>query len=612
MRRVSILKRAPWAGFFIGMMVWGCVTVPSAWCGDAAAPLNVDVAAMARADECFYDIGSLDNYISSTELTDEENQTCIDNGGTPKRNIGYLWGITPTADTIWFGTAANIWPAGLGSMLANLTADRRLSFDRIPGFKTPNMVFELNESHFMDGEYGFFGDYRPPRVFDYNMLSGKLVDRTPDEPLIPLTMGLRSAGNLNGVVILAGPVIRRPGVRGINMFAFDAATKRFLGSKNIQDLTDTQGRVVAEGVSNIRKWLVIKGVLYTTVGTADGGRVLRWRGSVNDPFRFDVVGKLDDQGVGLVYHENRLFIFTWPPSSDPNGFSLDTDPSNVCDVMMTKEEIPEGGLTEGTEFVSVWNVRNYEPDYATAASYGLGDAVSYDGWLYWGTMHVPLVAGFYHLKQYPRDLLTVRDITRALLKTNRQSVIFRGRNFASGNPEIQLVYGDEFIYQYQENARLSRDAWVAVPNNMHVKPLYGASGFGGNKGLFYTWSMAVYNGQLFVGMLDQTFPEDQDSEIVGTVYRVFNELIGMVPSAMEDTIREILVIPGVEPGPSLYRFVDSHSPAIAETTNGFGNEGIYGFRNLVVAGGAMYAATASTYNLHPTGGWALYKLTPGE
>lgn len=583
------------------------IHVSPAVCDDSMA---VQLAAESEPDECFYRLGSWDNYAKDADLTTAEQQDCVEQEGTLKRNAGYLWGITKSEDSLWFGTGANIMEAGFGGILDKVTEDRLLSYEHIvPPFRTANTVFELDNSKYMDGELGFLGDYRPPRVFQYNLKTGELTEHTPDDPLLSTTFGLRSAGYLNGVAILAGPVVRNDqGVKGINLFAFDTNSGAFIGSCNIRDMKDDQGNIVAEKVSNIRKWLAVNGVLYTTVGTATGGKVLRWRGSKADPFKFEVIGNLDDQGTELVVHENHLFVLTWPPADDPAGFSRDSYVlDNVCDIMMSKTEIPAGGFTAGTEFVSVWNVRDYEPDYITAATYGLGAVQSWDGYLYWGTMHVPVVATLIYAKEHPTEALTPRRLGRVFLNTNRHAAIFRAKNFASGKPEVELLYGDELMYKYDENAR--RDKWVAVPNNMGQKPLYGKSGFG-NGAVYYTWSMAVYNDQLYVGPVEGAFPEDSDSEIINRISHMINQTFMFLPDAMDETLRDSFVdIPEATPGTDIFRFPSSNSPAEAITTDCFGRYGAYGIRNMIVADGSLYMGTASSFPLHRTGGWALIKIT---
>ena len=91
-------------------------------------------------------------------------------------------------------------------------------------------------------------------------------------------MGIRSAGSFNGVVFMAGGSLTGP----VIMFAYDANTKAYLGSHTFT------------GYSTIRKWLVSNNNLYTAMGTqARPGKILRWTGSVANPWSFVVVGTVD-------------------------------------------------------------------------------------------------------------------------------------------------------------------------------------------------------------------------------------------------------------------------------------------------------------------------------
>src|SRR5690606_37670528 len=77
----------------------------------------------------------------------------------------------------------------------------------------------------------FLGDWRPPQVWIYDTVTGQQTNATPNDPLINETLGLRSVGVSNGLVILAGP--GRLGVT-VNMFAFDAdaSPPKYLGSRS--------------------------------------------------------------------------------------------------------------------------------------------------------------------------------------------------------------------------------------------------------------------------------------------------------------------------------------------------------------------------------------------
>jgi hypothetical protein len=85
----------------------------------------------------------------------------------------------------------------------------------------------------------YLGDTRPPQIYSYDVDTKTLTNLTPtsvQDPsnLDPLTLGLRSAGSLDGVVILAGPTIASllsPNA-GINKFAYNSTTGQFIGSQH--------------------------------------------------------------------------------------------------------------------------------------------------------------------------------------------------------------------------------------------------------------------------------------------------------------------------------------------------------------------------------------------
>lgn len=588
------LKHNTWLLFVITL------TVFFSGCDEIDSELIHEKVASAQFDECFYRIGAERNYYNPNDLTAKEINKCTNSRGDLKTNQGYLWGITSSGDSIWFGTASNINSTGLGSVI------RKLGLNFIPPFKLPTIVAELQRSTYKNGELGVLGDYRPPRIYTYDTKTEKFTERTPDDPLIEKTYGLRSAGSLNGVVILAGPCFDEE-LKGINLFAFNAASYDFLGSCNIKNLVDENGQIIAEDINNIRKWLTLNNVLYTTVGTNTGGNVLRWKGTVLDPFKFEVVGTLEDQGVELAYHEKRLFITTWPPAEDFSGVS--TTPGEECGLWMTKDEVPEGGLQAGTEFAEVWNVSDYEPDGLIASVYQLGPAISFDGYLYWGTMHVPVTLPMVEFMAANSGDLRPAYLLEAIKKTDRLTALFRGKNFSSGNPKIELLYGEKTLPKYQ-----SEGEWSNVPNNMNATPLYGKSGFGNNHN-YYTWSMAVFNNQLYIGTHDRTYPNEGYGVSV-FINNFLNAVAGNDSNAKEIyfstpfKISNSLKASNSLPGADLFKFSDSNSPAVPVTETCFGNDGVYGFRNMIIMNDALYLGTASSNNLHPSGGWELYKLAP--
>lgn len=414
------------------------------------------------------------------------------------------------------------------------------------------------------------GDWRPPRIFSYNTQSKVLLEKTPADPKIQATLGIRSAGAAGDVVILGGPGM----VGGINLFAFNSGDGTYIGSTTLPLY------------NNIRKWLVVDGVLYAAVGkSAGGGAVLRWTGSLNDPFQFENVGDLLGDGAELAEHLGRIYVSTWPSGGDTAGVWM-------------SPEIPPGGLTVADTglWKKVWRVEDYEPDPVTAATYGGGALVSFGGYLYWGTMHVPMTATLAHFNAYgaPADQASA---LHAILGTWRAINIFRGKDFGTPSETVDLLYGLPVLPKYTPGT-----GWEIVPNNMGETPLYGLSGFG-NFFNNYTWTMSVFDNQLYVGTMDWS-------------YLALNELVSKFVEFTTEIIpdflpEEAITWPYSLFGADLFRFPSANGPALPESLNGVDNYSNYGIRTMI-ADDALYLGMANPMNLFPLGGWELLKLTSGD
>jgi hypothetical protein len=506
--------------------------------------------AKADPDECYTGVGN--PYPAGPPCSE----------GIPKVNQTYVWGMAKSGDDLWFGTGANVSCMAMAGINITFPAPK----------ETSSYVCEFGESQFsppfplppQDG------DWRPPKIYVYNTRTNTLTDKTPTCSLadcrINTTMGFRSAGALGKVVILGGPCLPT-GIAGINLFAFRTDTSAYLGSITLSAYTD------------IRKWIVVNDVLYTAVrNTSGGGAVLRWRGTLVNPFLFEEVGNLDSEGVELAEHEGRIFVSTWP--------ELIVPPPAIAGLYMSPV-IPPGGLTllHAPAWTKVWQADDYEPDPFMAGTYGGGALASYKGYLYWGTMHMPNVATnlFFTVFGAPDD---PQEYAQAVQGTTRSISIFRGRNFGTDQKEIQLLYGEEKLWKYTPVVPdPKKPKWEKVNNNMGgAKPLYGPSGIGSPYNL-YTWTMSVFADQLFVGTLDSNWPEN----------------------SIQNTT------PDNTPGADLFRFSDSNTPAFYEVWDGFGNPGNAGIRTMLSSDDALYIGTAGAANLvtdpNQPGGWKLIKLT---
>jgi hypothetical protein len=512
--------------------------------------LERELLAKAKPDECFNGPGV--PYTGTVPLCEF---------GVPKVNQAYVWGLAKSGSDLWFGTAPNTHCLVLGPSLG-ITAT----------LQTPSYVCEFGESQYSPPLPPAVGDWRPPDLFLYDTQAMTLTDMAPADPLFRTAVGIRSAGTLDDVVILGGPGLQG----GISLFAFDAQTHAYLGSANLPDY------------SNIRKWLVVDGVLYTGVRDAatGGGHVLRWTGSRDEPFHFEVVANLGSEAVELALHEGRLFVTTWP--------NLQADPIETTSLYMSPP-IPAGGLTSASadDWQRIWQASDYEPDPVTAVSYGGGALHSFDGYLYWGTMHVPFLATLVHFNVYGAPESPVQTVA-ALLGTHRAVAVFRGRDFGTEGQEIELLYGSALLPAYVPPV-----GWLIVPNSMGTAPLWGSAGLG-NFYNNYTWTMEVHDGQLFVGTMDWSYLLDDGLPQI-------REYLGIPPEVP-------IPLPAGEHGADLYRFSSSASPAEAESLDGVGNPTNYGIRTMI-AGDALYLGMANPMNLLtdpgdelPEGGWELIRL----
>jgi hypothetical protein len=286
-------------------------------------------------------------------------------------------------------------------------------------------------------------------------------------------------------------------------------------------------------------------------------------------------------------------------------------------------EIPEGGLTaqhaEEGIWKKVWSVNNYEPDPVTGYTYGGGALASFDGYLYWGTMHVPMLSALAHSRFYKYEA-DQQDVLMALIGTYRSISIFRGRNFdPSAEPEIQLVYGMPRLPVFIPDG-MGGGEWIIRNNEMGgAMPLYGPSGFG-NPFNNYTWTMDVFHDQLFVGTMDWSYLMFGQSEAGFPEDLPFDcdqfQFPGMTCEQMEEVYDQF--VEAFDPtrlfGADLFRFTGSDSPAIPESLAGVGNYTSYGIRTMVSAE-TLYLGMANPMNLLtdptddiPEGGWELIRL----
>ncbi|MGI5865725.1 MAG: hypothetical protein ACOX6T_27190 [Myxococcales bacterium] len=539
--------------------------------------LKSQIVAKSTPDECFNGVGQ-----PYPEMTYDESGQPVCQEGVPKRNEAYIWGLAESAGFLYFGTLAN----------TNCLVEAGY-LEQSDEYANPYWVCEFAAA--ASGR----GDSRPPNLYRYNIATKELTRLVMDEEgesLLARTGGIRSAGALGDVVILAGG-----GSGGVNFFAFDGPTGQFLGAKNLTAYND------------IRQWTVYNGVLYTAVGTRiascgdRGGAVLRWSGTKEDPIQFREVGDLDSLGAYLTGLGGRLYISTWP--SDGRSDCVDENGAPVSNVriggLVRGPLIPPGGLTEANQPAEQWekifSFDQYDPDPIAARSYGGGPVMGFDGALFLGTMHVPLSAATRAGHLLDLSGATGQNALTTMLGTHRAISIFRLLHPGSSRPVVDILYGELYLPTYDPVLKRYRIAYDAAHRNkLGKRPLFGASGFGSfwNN---YTWIMNIFQERLYVGTMDW-------SELARVNSQAGSGQVTMEPP-QPSSYGWLLGSFAMKEGADLYRFDSKYGAAKSESLDGLGNFTNYGFRTVLNAGGKMFVGTANPMNVHPRGGWELVELT---
>jgi hypothetical protein len=533
--------------------------------------------AKAQPDECFNGIGQ----------PYPVGPPCAE--GQSKVNQAYVWGLTKIGNDVWFGTGANVNCLVSGATL---------------NVQTPvvnsDYVCEYDQSQTVRDDPtwpGDIGDQRPPEVWLYNAatkkdvnMSSQITGRSADDAQrLKDTIGLRAAGNLNGVVFLGGPALNN----ALNLFAFDAHTHKFIGSTTMTEY------------GNIRTFLVAENALYLGVGIGDngsaGGGVLRWTGTRQNPFVFEIVASLGVQAADLTYYDGRIAATSWPASQPTSTLQL----AGVWISPKLSDGEPGLNPEDSGAWTQAWNARQYEPDKVIAVTYGGGGIASYDGYLYWGTMHVPMKATKVEQNLYPQTTQEAQQTQ--VINTQRAISIWRGKDLGTPDAKVELVYGETALPAYNPVTA----SWSTVSTGW--TPLYGKSGFGMPYNN-YTWRMTVVDNKLFVGTMDWSY----------IVHDIANQASASGQSELSTEMKQMsdpstAGAKAIDPtlyGGDLWMFSSNTAPATAISTDGLGNYLNYGIRNMVPDGSGLYIGMANPMNLRtdttgttPQGGWELIKLT---
>ncbi|MGH8213718.1 MAG: hypothetical protein ACREPP_10880 [Rhodanobacteraceae bacterium] len=517
--------------------------------------------AAAVPDECFNGIGIDYPPINA-------DGTCP--VGQPKINESRIWALTEESGKLWFGTLANYQCVLTGQVKGAGAAP----------FSNDLLVCEFGKSEGARGHPNVppnLGDWRQPSIYSYDLATSTLTKQNIADPLIKQTLGFRGAGSIDNIAFLGGQNLFA-GKAAVNIFAFQADTGEYLGSCSIG------------GYNYIRGWALVDGALYVGAGSTTHGAVLRWNGSrANFPgnfcTQFSEVASLPAAVANLALYtgadgKDRLAATTVALKNADVSASAAATVANGVGAWISPP-IPEGGFVAPATWRQVWSPTQYDPDTITARyGYSGGAVVQYDGWLYWGTIHLngdqamqvhESCTGAYCFGK-PANRQQTEDLKNGVY---RSTSVWRGRNLENPKTrEIQLLYGESEL-----------PACCSAPKTFTMTPtgwtpLYGPSGFG-NPNNEYTWQMAVFDGHLFIGTYDTSNSQVQSGQ--------------------------------AEAGADLWRFDDSNSPAVNENYTGLGNNLNSGIRALHALddGSGLIVGTSDGFNLSPVGGWELMLLKAG-
>lgn len=531
-----------------------------------AQPDQCDYGLDASGEQTLYQL-NIGSFMSTYpgNLTKNDKKACLAAAGRLKTNQAYVWGLTESGGSLWFGTIANtlcIVMNGVG----------------IPAHQTDAWTCE-----------GGIRDNRPPRIFTYNLATNRLADMTGqvlnalpvDSERLLETVGLRSAGAHGGVVFLGGI-----GPNGVNLFAFNAATGAYIGSDAPFDHSDIPARY-----TNIRQFIVANGQLYVGLGVGQSplggggafgalsGEILRWTGTVADPFQFELVSTLAADPAYLVQYQNRIAVSTWG-EGDPYRIGGQL-------VYLSPEFGDDGMLTEADgDWNIIWRLSSYEIE-PSALQFGGAIGVVND-YLVWGTMFIPASGTLVFEQVYPD---APSDQIAAFLGTYRPITIFRAANAETLSPQVDILYGNAELPKFDPGS----NEWFVVPNGLNQAPLMGPAGFG-NFFNNYTWWMTQHGGKLFIGTMDYLF--------------VAARLLGSAAASLPtDIIKQAQALEGAD----VWSYLGDERPAFPLTLTGAGNIANYGIRTMIAVDSDLYLGSANPMNLlmkTPLGGWELIKVVP--
>ncbi|MFE1908982.1 hypothetical protein ACFW96_35745 [Streptomyces gardneri] len=555
--------------------------------------LNQKLVVEAKADECFKTVSD------HVEMPNPKNENCP-NGYTPKINQSYPWGGAVSGKYAYVGTGANILCSG--AQIFGYTG---------PAYRSGGNACEYELGPEPERErYGDGGaDSRTPQILQINANNDKVKDITPKgDDLLQHVSGLRGGFAKDDLVILAGPTLASDGTGksiGVAAFAFDGKSGKFLGSHLYEDLGNIRVGVKASD-----------GNTYVAARSRDeddpsafGGVILKWTGTVKDPFKHEVVGQLPDNEAGYIIEHNRKLVVSGWAYTDPSVPGYPGSVTHGPSKLWASRSLAAGPLTSAD--AGGWNAffsySDYDPDPVIGKALYWGALASWRGGLYVGSYqidtHGTSILSLW--SKYGTPSGTAQKL-QDVRNSARPTSVFRIDNPSAPNQSVSLLYGE-----HKWPVRDAAGNWKKTVNKLGQKPRFGPAGFDGNPYNAYSWTFTVFKDKLYMatadtsGMVSQVAPLSKKILGWGNAFEAFQEHV------------EGPRLRNKYGGGDLWRMDSPNTPAVAETLDGFGNKSRWGVRIFLPFEdrGFFYAGAGAGDNLRSTGdrgGFGVYKLTPGK
>lgn len=587
---------------------------------------NVSVVSQAPIYECFMGINPDPRGTGLQPGVPAADGTCP-NGGRPRANHDYFWGFATGSEqqSLWWGTGTNFTCAAVGDFAPAIEKS---------GLGVPSKPFELDElaceygqswlatNHVSPSIFGLYGDNRQQRIYEYKIATGQTIEHTQQvldaDPAsadrLRKAGGIRSIGSHNGVVLVTaserGQTETGTGGQGggvLDIFAFRESDGAYLGSAPFNQWNNAKSAMVIDGHLYFGMALTKPG----TGGSSSSGKVtgelVKWTGTPEQPFGptgtggFETVARVGNQPSYFTKYGDRIVANCWvgTGSDEPPGLYVSPPLGDDGQLNAADADKWTGPVFDAGDFFT---------DHTTAlAQYGMG-AISWKGWLYFNFSTVGVgqstLAHFTRYGELKRSNLYEAGLN--FLRSEPAGTVLRARNLLSGKPEVQLLYGNERYWRYDqtkaptnEDQTNGKGRWRYEPNKLGQKGRFGRAGFGDRFTDYVGWNMTVFRDQLYLGGFNPT--KVYRDYFLNPGATVLNEFFGteLSPSPQEKTFWGNLLFNNRfqrDKAGNVWVFEDPERPAKPLTENGFNNQSNWGVRDFFpINDQVMYMGTQ--------GGW---------